>query len=129
MSALQATDWEYNGGHWFVTLNGVLQRHLRLNTCVRCGRDFVRHPQATMCASCRDSYLADARRAMVAVARAVKEGTLPKLTGDVPCVDCGQPAWHYDHRDYALPLDVVPVCRRCNRLRGPVTIRQTTGTA
>lgn len=35
------------------------------------------------------------------------------------CVDCGGQATEYDHRDYMRPLDVDPVCRRCNRLRGP----------
>lgn len=25
----------------------------------------------------------------------------------------------YDHRDYTKPLSVEPVCRSCNKLRGP----------
>lgn len=47
------------------------------------------------------------------------------LRGDIPhpytllCVDCRRPARGYDHRDYTKPLDVVPVCTRCNVLRGP----------
>lgn len=36
-----------------------------------------------------------------------------------PCVDCGEPATDYDHRDYSKPLDVEPVCRSCNMKRGP----------
>ncbi len=35
------------------------------------------------------------------------------------CVDCGKRAFHYDHRYYSRPLDVVPVCRSCNQKRGP----------
>lgn len=35
------------------------------------------------------------------------------------CFDCGKPAEDYDHRDYAEPLDVQPVCKSCNGRRGP----------
>lgn len=35
------------------------------------------------------------------------------------CADCGIRAQCYDHRDYTKPLDVQPVCRRCNKARGP----------
>ena len=38
------------------------------------------------------------------------------------CVDCGAKATVYDHRDYRRPLDVVPVCHRCNLLRGPANL-------
>lgn len=43
---------------------------------------------------------------------------------NVDCVDCGarKPMMHYDHRDYGEALTVVPVCGRCNRLRGPARI-------
>lgn len=37
----------------------------------------------------------------------------------VTCVDCGETASHYDHRDYLKPLEVEPVCPSCNKLRGP----------
>ena len=33
-------------------------------------------------------------------------------------MDCGAPARHYDHRDYNKPLEIEPVCVRCNLLRG-----------
>lgn len=52
------------------------------------------------------------------VARAIRHGYLPSLDGSVACADCAAPAVVYDHRDYAKPLDVAPVCARCNRLRG-----------
>lgn len=54
-----------------------------------------------------------------AVSKAVKEGDLPRLDGSIRCVDCGEPAKNYDHRDYAKPLDVEPVCISCNLKRGP----------
>lgn len=58
-------------------------------------------------------------RAINAVTRAKARGHLPSLTGEIACVDCGAPATDYDHRDYNRPLDVDPVCRRCNVRRGP----------
>lgn len=53
------------------------------------------------------------------VAKAKSAGLLPDLgSGKYACVDCSEIASVYDHRDYSKPLDVVPVCRRCNSLRG-----------
>ncbi len=34
------------------------------------------------------------------------------------CADCGKKAKVYDHRDYSKPLEVEPVCVRCNVRRG-----------
>ena len=56
--------------------------------------------------------------ASLLVAKAIKANQLKKLTGDIPCTDCPQPADRYDHRDYTRPLDVEPVCRLCNARRG-----------
>lgn len=53
------------------------------------------------------------------VSRAIENGLLPRLDGSIACVDCGIRAAHYDHRDYARPLDVDPVCASCNVRRGP----------
>jgi len=47
-----------------------------------------------------------------------RRGVLKKLTKDVLCVDCGKRAKVYDHRDYNKPLDVEPVCIKCNSMRG-----------
>jgi hypothetical protein len=58
-------------------------------------------------------------RASHIVSKAVRAGKLPRLDGLIPCRDCGRPARCYDHRAYARPLDVVPVCISCNKLRGP----------
>ena len=49
---------------------------------------------------------------------AVSRGQLRALDGSVACVDCGNPAVHYDHRDYDHPLEVEPVCQSCNIRRG-----------
>lgn len=51
------------------------------------------------------------------VVKAIRSGALPKAS-DCACVDCGIPAREYDHRDYAKPLQVDPVCRGCNLRRG-----------
>lgn len=57
--------------------------------------------------------------ANAAVAKAKKLGILPDLvTGLYACVDCGGVASQYDHRNYARPLDVEPVCASCNCKRG-----------
>lgn len=54
------------------------------------------------------------------VNQAVLQGQLADLKKyNVGCVDCGKRATCYDHRDYARPLDVDPVCDSCNCLRGP----------
>lgn len=52
-----------------------------------------------------------------AVRKAIANGEL-KPAKECICVDCGNKAAHYDHRDYNKPLDVQPVCRSCNRSRG-----------
>jgi hypothetical protein len=63
--------------------------------------------------------LLDRRRAKAAdkVSWAVEIGLLPRAN-TLMCVDCGKRAFCYDHRDYAKPLEVDPVCGRCNVLRG-----------
>lgn len=54
-----------------------------------------------------------------AVQAAIKRGLLPSLkSGEYACTDCGCVAHEYDHRDYARPFDVQPVCRSCNKQRG-----------
>lgn len=61
--------------------------------------------------------LGDAR-AHGLVHRAIRRGQIPPVL-TCCCVDCGLRAEHYDHRDYAKPLSVEPVCRSCNKRRGP----------
>lgn len=57
-------------------------------------------------------------QAHAAVTRAIKRGELPRADS-MKCVDCGTQARDWDHRDYSKPLDVQPVCRSCNKKRGP----------
>ena len=52
------------------------------------------------------------------VYKKIQQGHLRPVYG-LKCVDCGKPARCYDHRDYARPLVVAPVCHRCNLRRGP----------
>ncbi len=55
--------------------------------------------------------------------------------GDIPparklnCADCGNDAFDYDHRDYADPLNVDPVCRGCNIRRGYALVTGLPGCA
>lgn len=50
---------------------------------------------------------------------AIGAGVLPDLAcGEYACVDCGAVATQYEHRDYARPLDVEPICKGCNLKRG-----------
>jgi hypothetical protein len=63
-------------------------------------------------------------RAAQIVCRAIKAGKLTHPTKLV-CVDCKiRPATSYEHRDYAKPLDVDPICQSCNIKRGPAIISQ-----
>lgn len=51
------------------------------------------------------------------VKQAIIKGNLPHPS-TLECVDCGKPASCYDHRDYAKPLDVSAVCKKCDCARG-----------
>lgn len=99
--------------------------HTRIRTgdfCERCGVVDLRGRSSTRryCAPCLTLRAFDtgAAQARYAVSRAVARGDLPPAK-DCACVDCGKPARDYDHRDNNKPLDVQPVCRSCNKLRGP----------
>lgn len=49
--------------------------------------------------------------------RLTKSGKIPSLKkNNIPCIYCGARATRYDHRNYNKPLEVDPVCARCNRL-------------
>jgi len=76
-----------------------------------------------------DEYRTMQRLAARQLMRAFSQGILFRLgrnanacleKHEIPkCVDCGEEAESYDHRDYFEPLKVEPVCIRCNTLRGP----------
>ena len=103
--------------------------------CVNCNSSFKRHKndgsyQRHRCFDCRfrrDPWVRQfplAYKATLVVMAAIRKGVLPrlshikKLSHEIMCVDCGAQAQCWDHRDYRKPLDVDPVCHRCNILRG-----------
>jgi len=56
--------------------------------------------------------------AKIEVNKAVRDGIIPKVS-TFKCLDCGATAECYDHRDYLQPMKIDPVCRSCNKKRGP----------
>lgn len=91
--------------------------------CKACGKAEVtsggnQHFKCKKCKSGKSDGEILQEKAGRQVAKAVRKGLLPPATSK-RCVDCKVRAEVYDHREYAKPLDVVPVCRRCNILRGP----------
>lgn len=97
------------------------QASLPKRVCRECGATF-RHYNCNRCEDCQrhryEFMFAERNRAHQAVAKARSKGLLPPPR-TLNCADCGGPAVEYDHRDYTKPLEVEPVCRRCNLLRGP----------
>lgn len=91
--------------------------------CARCKAPMplLRHHKTYLCNACKGG-LRNSRKsgveAHLMVSLAVRLGYLRPLF-ECRCVDCGAPAEHYDHRDYSKPIDVEPVCRKCNYKRGP----------
>jgi hypothetical protein len=88
--------------------------------CRLCNQEIIgRYHNAKHCFKCTDLYgiVNGGRNAMYQVKKAIKKGILASLKTLI-CVDCERPAEVYDHRDYNKPLDVVPVCRKCNHRRG-----------
>lgn len=94
-------------------------------TCCRCGaQELVTGGTSNFkCSDCTDKFGDRSTwngkdNAGRAVALAIRRGDLQRPS-NFACVDCGVVAQEYDHRDYNHPLKVEPVCKRCNRLRGP----------
>lgn len=95
---------------------------LGVRHCALCGSSISRSRMliSPYCSIECSNKVAEIRSSVgAAIRKAVKSGVIQKLDGSVQCVDCGNPARHYDHRDYTKPLDVSPVCRSCNFKRGP----------
>jgi hypothetical protein len=93
--------------------------HSTIGWCKFCGKSkpSARHK----CLSC-DAALAPYRKLQkraLAVTRALVEAKVIPPVRALDCVDCGEPARHYDHRDYSALAAVEPVCVRCNAARGP----------
>jgi hypothetical protein len=90
-------------------------------SCIACGICISSlSGRPTMCRVCRFARMHDPakRAAHKAVADARRHGQLADPCG-LPCTDCAGIAIEYDHREYAKPLKVDAVCRRCNLRRGP----------
>lgn len=84
--------------------------------CQHCGNSYEHHRHksaATRCESCREIHCILAGRCSSAVTTAEYNDRLqdPKT---MRCIDCGNSANVYDHRDYLKPLSVDPVCNTCN---------------
>ena len=108
-----------------MALPPVPQKPLQLLHCKTCGDEIQRRViRPSECAKCQRAKFrlwakeSGAAKASGAVNTAIQAGRLPRAS-TLQCVDCGRPAAHWDHRDYNAPLDVVPVCVTCNKLRGP----------
>lgn len=122
---LSRWDWRYN--KWrrvYVCQNGYRRVQSEfLSKCIECGDLYFAHQAKGTCWDCSyERYrklCSIGGKAARVVKKAVKDGLLPVLDGSIPCKDCGKPACDYDHREYAKPLEVDPVCRSCNALRGP----------
>lgn len=84
--------------------------------CVACGGIHDRRGWG-LCGYCFTPHHDERIKATYAVGKAVARGEMPKAD-TLTCVDCGEPAHGYDHRDYTKPLEVDPVCRSCNHKRG-----------
>ncbi len=74
--------------------------------------------RCSKCVKLRKSTVGIQQAAHTIVSCAVRSGII-KPPSQFSCVDCGLPASVYDHRNYYKPLDVQPVCRSCNVIRGP----------
>lgn len=89
-----------------------------MRTCHECG--VAIRGGRFRCSSCHPGAFRLMELAHQHVYWAISNGLLPSLARhEIPCVDCGVRASQYEHRDYLRPLDVEPVCRRCNKKRGP----------
>jgi NAD-dependent SIR2 family protein deacetylase len=103
---------------------------MKILNCQTCGKNFTREKvhgkDPKNCLECthqKDKQFKQSlwhrgqKRALKIVYDNVVRGHLP-VVNTLNCVDCGQQAEAYDHRDYNYPLLVVPVCRYCNAKRG-----------
>lgn len=110
----------------------MYSNELRLNrllaVCYRCKYEWIsRVEDIRTCAKCRSPYWNKAKTdgeyynmqtfALRIVSISRKEGLLadPKT---LKCMDCGKNAKYWEHRNYARPLLVDPICQKCNIKRG-----------
>jgi hypothetical protein len=101
-------------------MTNPLQRKLEAD-CFMCSKKLSERNVGTayQCKTCFSETSRIKMRAHSLVAYEIRAGRLAKLaSSDIRCVDCGEEAECYDHRDYRKPLDVSPVCDRCDAARG-----------
>src|SRR4051812_32736798 len=85
-------------------------------TCAGCLKEFVpgRGGPTFYCVSCKSQTITRRSSIQSMVKTAIRRGQLAPLNPDTKCVDCGEPAKGYEHRDWQKPLEVVPICTSCN---------------
>lgn len=90
--------------------------------CFHCGASVGRADcHQIYCAEC--SHAVNELREVAAglLRKEIYKGSISPIS-ELACIDCGDAAEHYDHRDYANPTIVDAVCRKCNYKRGPAVI-------
>jgi hypothetical protein len=119
----QRLRWNYFYCAWCESERQKGKRRNFLLRCPRCRNEALIYDRFQWCTTCKESPQWQRHRISslghMAVSKAVRKGLLPRLDGSIACVDCGVPAAVYDHREYAKPLEVDPVCKSCNVRRGP----------
>jgi hypothetical protein len=88
--------------------------------CAACNEVFTGHYARRICDKCRPGAYRLCQQANSKVQQAIKSGKMEDpWEANLQCADCGGRASLWEHRDYAKPFDVEPVCYRCNIKRGP----------
>jgi transcriptional regulator with XRE-family HTH domain len=99
----------------------VLNGSKKQQICWACGRTRRiarnKHERA-LCPKCLAYWRDICATAQNITSRLIAQRVIPNLWKQ-KCVDCGNKAVFYDHRDYRKPEMVEPVCLSCNCLRGP----------
>jgi hypothetical protein len=114
---------------WAIKRMQTPEAMLPIRFCRHCETEItLLNPMRRVCSACgqlpvryRANYkqsINDNQISRAVTKYAVKVGFLPDPTNFI-CLDCkGRQAQCYDHRDYSKPLEVDPVCLRCNNSRG-----------
>lgn len=96
----------------------------KIRSCRACKaaymRDWRKTPKGILCTFRHNHDLRFTRieTAKSAVYVARRDGKL-QPPSQFKCVDCGEIAKNWEHRDYKKPLMIEPVCVSCNQKRGP----------
>ena len=102
--------------------------NIYLAKCFRCGHEWIpKVENIRTCAKCRSPYWNKAKSKLdymkmrnwaVGVVQMSKYKNLLESASKKKCVDCGNNANHWEHRNYSRPLLIEPVCQSCNIKRG-----------